>query len=285
MLFLIERGYILLTHPPAMTPLTQGMPTGLLPLLDEPLTGLMLRLMKRHGVKRVTLIADDPSSSTMLGDGGVEGVTVDTVACWEECDGEAAYILPDNVLTDVDLCRIASAVEDGSAEAAAWQGILAVSAQRAAKIPAGASAEQVSTLAEQDAVRAEAQGYFCRVEDPDSYRQAQADLLAGKVGLPVQAHRYGRAIIARNGSVPGDVRVTGRCFVGRGVRVGAGSILGQGTVIGSGAQIGGRCFLENACIMPDTRVAGDACLRNVLVFPRHGAADPAGMIRFSSAKS
>lgn len=282
---MIERGYILLTHSPAMAPLTQGMPTGLLPLLDEPLTGLMLRLMKRHGVKRVTLIADDPSSAAMLGDGGVEGVTVDAVACWKKCDGEAAYILPGNVLTDVDLCRIASAVEDGSAEATAWQGILAVSAQRVAKIPAGASAEQVATLAAQDAVQAEVQGYFCRVVDPDSYRQAQADLLAGKVGLPVQVHRYGRAIIARNGSVPGDVRVTGRCFVGRGVRVGAGSILGQGTVIGSGAQIGGRCFLENACIMPDTRVAGDACLRNVLVFPRYGAVDPAGMIRFSSAKS
>lgn len=285
MLFLIERGYILLTSVPAMAPLTRGLPTGLLPLLDKPLTGLLLHLLKRHGVKHVTLIGEDLAAAAMLGDGGMDGVTVDAVSCWPGSGAEAAYILPDDVLTDADLGHLAAVVEEKHADAAAWQGILAVSAQRMAQIPAGASAEQVAAFAAQGAVQTEVQAYFCHVEDPDSYRRAQADLLAGKVGLPVQAHRYGRAIIARNGSVPGNVRVTGRCFVGRGVQIGAGSVLGTGTVIGSGAQVSGRCYLENACILPETRVTGDMCLRNVMVFPRPEAAENAAMIRFSSAKS
>lgn len=280
---MIERGYILLTSTPAMAPLTRGLPTGLLPLLDEPLAGRLMHLLKRHGVKHVTLIGYDPASAAMLGD--VDGVTVDASTRWPGSGTEMACILPDNVLTDADLGHLAAAVEEDHAEAAVWQGILAVSAHGLQQIPAGASAEQVMSLAAQHAVQTELLGYFCRITDPDSYRRAQTDLLAGKVGLPVQAHRYGRAIIARNGSVPGHVRVTGRCFLGRGVRIGAGSVVGTGSVIGSGAQVSGRCCLENACIMPETRVTGDMCLRNVLVFPRPEAANDAVMIRFSSAKT
>ena len=61
-----------------LRPLTETLPKPLMPLLDEPVVGMTLRLLRRHGVRRATLTvcyrAEDIRHA--LGDGSAYGMAL-----------------------------------------------------------------------------------------------------------------------------------------------------------------------------------------------------------------
>lgn len=278
---MIRQAYLIAMEEPALQLMTHGLPAAVLPLLDEPLAGLMLHLLRRHGVEKVTVITEDGRIGASLGDGNLYGLRVHYADGWPGA-AENAYLVRGNILTDADLSALAerhkrsgaaitAAVRPGAPEDGL--GMMALSAEAAASIPEGAAAEEIfPALAkcELAVTSCELAGYWCAVTDPESYRRAQMDLLSGRVGLPVRGRRQGSAIVAQGSQMPSDVRVTGRCYIGRFARIGHGAVLGPGTVIGRGAQVGGRAHIENACLMENAAVDGDSILRNVMVIPRAG---------------
>lgn len=268
--FYMERGFLLMVSPSGLDCLTQGRSAALLPLLDEPLAGLMLHLLRRHGVKHVTVVSTDDAAWRALGDGSLYGLQLSYCSCWPGNVHEPAYLMNANILTDADLTVLAESVLNHRTNMSEAGEFAAVSADMLSKIPEGTSADDVLPMARclaESVTSLPISGYCCVVNDPVSYRQAQQDLLSGKVGLPVRGSWYGRAIVARGGAMPRHVQVRGRCFVGHSVQIGQGCILGQGTVISSGAQVGRHTCLENTCLMENTCVDSRVLLRNALVFP------------------
>lgn len=266
----MKQGFLLMVSPPGLECMTQGKPAALLPLLDEPLAGFMLHLLRRHGVKHVTVISTDDTVQDTLGDGSLYGLQLSYCPCWPGNVQKPAYLMNANILTDADLTVLAETVLNHQTDMSEAGDFAAVSADVLNSIPDGTSADDVLPTARrlaESVTSLQMSGYCCAVNDPAGYRQAQQDLLAGKVGLPVRGSWYGRAIVARGGVMPQHVQVKGRCFVGRSVQIGRGCILGQGTVISSGAQVGWYTCLENTCLMENAHVDGHMLLRNALVFP------------------
>lgn len=268
--------------------LTQGRPAALLPLLDEPLAGLCLHLFRRHGIERVTVITTDESVQEALGDGALYRIQIDYAKNWPKGIHEGVCVLNGNTLTDADLSALEEQRIQAGADAAAALGAMTISAERAKEIPAGTPVEGITPVlmdCSKSMHLGDIQGYWCCVTDLVSYRQAQTDLLSGKVGMPVAGRRVGRALVARDGMIPPDVRITGRCFVGRYAKLGSGCVLGTGVVIGRGAQVGRNTYLENACLMENACVDSDAILRNVMIIPRNGNQLLQNLFFFSARES
>lgn len=283
----MEQGFLLMVSPPGLDCLTQEKSAALLPLLDEPLAGFMLHLLRRHGVKRVTVVSTDDAVQYTLGDGSLYGLQLNYCPCWPGNVQEPAYLMNANILTDADLTVLAESVLNHQTKMSEAGDLAAVSADVLSRIPDGTATADVLPMARRlaESVTSVSMSSYCRVvNDTASYRQAQQDLLSGKVGLPVRGSWYGRAIVARGGVMPQHVQVRGRCFVGRSVQIGKGCILGQGTVISSGAQVGRHTYLENTCLMENAHVDGRVLLRNALVFPDGQVRSVASDSIFSSGK-
>lgn len=280
-----QQGILLIMSEPALEPLTQGLPAAMLPLLDEPLAGLALHLMRRHGVKHVTVVGEKEHVPDVLGDGSLYGLSVDYASKWPGNISEPLFVLRGDVLTDVNLSALEQHRMDAGADTSLCMGAAAVSAEAAARLKPGMRQEEILMALAENAVAAELPGYWCAVNDPESYRRAQLDLLEGRVGMPVSGKRQGKAILAEGGRLLQDVKITGRCFVGRYTQVGAGTVLGTGTVIGRGVQIGRRAYLENACLMENACVDDDTILRNVMVIPRPGNQSLQHLLPFSARES
>lgn len=285
---LLKRGILLVEKGEKMNVLTQGRPAALLPLLDEPLAGLCLHLFRRHGIEHVTVITTDDSVQDALGDGSLYRIRVDYAKSWPQGICESVCVLNGNTLTDADLSALEEQRIHAGADVATALGAITVSAERAAQIPAGTPAESIiPVLMDQNksVYMGDIQGYGRCVTDLASYRQAQTDLLSGKVGMPVAGRRIGRAFVARDGMIPPDVRIKGRCFVGRYAKLGSGCVLGTGVVIGRGAQVGRNAYLENTCLMENACVDSDAILRNVMIIPQNGNQLLQNLFFFSARES
>ncbi|MGN1021704.1 MAG: hypothetical protein ACI4O7_15175, partial [Aristaeellaceae bacterium] len=253
-----------------LRPMTQGLPGAMLPLLDEPLAGLALHLVRRHGIRRATVISRDERLMAALGDGSLYGVSVAFGQGWPE-DAETALLLRGDAVTDMDLSAIIArhGENGGSCEAVAAEaphaslGALALAGKTLRQLPAAERLGDVLGALRERGIPTHSvplRCYWHAVEDTESYRQAQRDLLEGRVGLPVRGARRGSAIVAPGVRLPGGVRVTGRCYVGPFAQVESGAVLGPGTVLGRGAQVGRRARLENACLWENARADPDAIL-------------------------
>ena len=263
-----------------LLPLTQGLPGAMLPLLDEPLAGLALHRLRRHGVRRTMILTGDVRLMAALGDGSLYGMNVTYGEAWPE-EAETVLLLRGDAVTDMDLSALLDRHREngGVCKAVApeephgFLGALAISGKVLRRVPVTEClADVLSALCSMGipAHSVPLRCYWHAVADTESYRAAQRDLLAGRVGLPVRGARRGSAIVAPGVRLSGGVRVTGRCYVGPFARVEPGAVLGPGTVLGRGAQVGRRAYLENACLWENARADPDAILRNVMVIPRVG---------------
>ena len=263
-----------------LRPLTQGLPGTMLPLLDEPLAGLTLHLLRRHGVRRATILSRDERIMAALGDGSLYGMSLAYANAWPE-NAEAVLLLRGDAVTDMDLSALLDRHREngGACEAVTSEephtslGALAIAGKTLQRMPpAERLGDVLSTLRSMEIPTHSVplRCYWHAVEDTEGYRRAQRDLLEGRIGLPVRGCRRGSAIVAPGVRLPGEVRVTGRCYVGPFARVEPGAVLGSGTVLGRGAQVGRRAYLENACLWENARADPDAILRNVMVIPRMG---------------
>ena len=263
-----------------LLPLTQGLPAAMLPLLDEPLAGLTLHLLRRHGVRRATILSRDERIMAALGDGSLYGMSLAYANAWPE-NAEAVLLLRGDAVTDMDLSALLDRHREngGACEAVAAEepqaalGALVMAGKTLRCMPvAERLGDVLSTLRSMEIPTHSVplRCYWHAVENTESYRLAQRDLLEGRIGLPVRGSRRGSAIVAPGVRLPGEVQVTGRCYVGPFTRVEPGAVLGPGTVLGRGVQVGRRAYLENACLWENARADPDAILRNVMVIPRMG---------------
>ncbi|MGN0971745.1 MAG: hypothetical protein ACI4OY_07285 [Aristaeellaceae bacterium] len=263
-----------------LRPMTQGLPAAMLPLLDEPLAGLTLHLLRRHGVRRTTILSRDERIMAALGDGSLYGMSLAYADAWPK-DAEAVLLLRGDVVTDMDLSALMDRHREngGACEAVAAEkphaslSALVMAGKTLRCMPVAERLADVLSALRSMGIPTHSvplRCYWHAVEDTEGYRLAQRDLLEGRVGLPVRGSRRGSAIVAPGVRLPGGVRVTGRCYVGPFARVEPGAVLGPGTVLGRGAQVGRRAYLENACLWENARADPDAILRNVMVIPRMG---------------
>lgn len=118
----------------------------------------------------------------------------------------------------------------------------------------------------------EMNAYWQDIGNPQSYAQAQQDMLAGQVAVQVPGRRAGAAIMGQGCSIAADVRMTGRCYIGDHAHVDSGAVLGPGTVLLSGVHVGRSARLENACLWENAWVDNGSILKNVVVMPRNGHA-------------
>lgn len=86
-------------------------------------------------------------------------------------------------------------------------------------------------------------GYWCDVGNIDTYRQAHADVLAGRVSV----NAVGKLFSSENG---------GRVLLGEGVQVGKNVSFTGSVVIGSGCRIGDNVSISDSVIWNDT-IIGD----------------------------
>lgn len=313
-----------------LRPLTEERPKPLMPLLDEPVVGMTLHLLRRHGIRQATLTvcyrAEDIRRA--LGDGGAYGValryqeettprgTAGGVLDVSRGMTGTILVMSGDGLTDADLTalyeqharsgavasivlkRVDNPSEYGVCEldetgrircfrekpgdalpgSLVNTGIYFLEAEALAHIPDEGTYDfgrelfpMLVTLGA-DIRGIETNAYWCDIGSRESYARAQADLLMGRVGLPIRGRRIGHAIIGRDCTLEPDVRVTGRCYIGRGAAIGRGTVLGPGTIVNGGAQVGHHVRLENACLWENARVEGGSILKNVVVLPRRGNA-------------
>lgn len=263
--------------------LTHGMPAALLPVLDEPLCGYGLHLLRRHGIGHVWMKTTDACMADMLGDGSLHRLELRYGAGWPAVgDNESVLLIRGDILTDINLSYAMDKHMQSGALATeivsenildGRTGILLVRGYLLKSIsPEETTDDMIRRLHDFgiDIQVVPMPGYWREIKDMDSYHQAQLDLLRGRVGLPVSGKRQGHAIIARGMWLPSGIDVRGRCYVGAGTRIRTGTVLGADTVLGRNVEIKGKAYLENVCLCPNTCLEGDAVLRNIMVIPRIG---------------
>jgi len=114
------------------------------------------------------------------------------------------------------------------------------------------------------------QHYWLDIGSPAKYRQAQLDLMAGKLstGLPLAPGTDGRRI-ADDVVLEATARIAGPCVIGAGSRldaechVGPGAVLGERCVVGRGARVTGavlwdRVSVGDGAVLHDCIIASGA---------------------------
>ncbi|QRG65720.1 sugar phosphate nucleotidyltransferase [Brevibacillus choshinensis] len=117
-----------------------------------------------------------------------------------------------------------------------------------------------------------AEGYWSDIGSLEIYRQAQFDLLDGKVQLQIKAQEIApRIFLESHVRIDSSVRLEGPVYIGEnvhlqaGVAVGAYSILGSNTVVSSGTKLSQAIVWENTMVGKKTEIAGTTLCRNVQV--------------------
>jgi mannose-1-phosphate guanylyltransferase len=106
--------------------------------------------------------------------------------------------------------------------------------------------------------------YSLDIGSPESYRQAQADLLAGAVVTEIRpaGTRMGNLWIGEESMISSEARLAGPAVIGRRVRlasdcrVGAFTVLGDGTCLERGSRLEGALLWQDVHVGPGARLSG-----------------------------
>jgi NDP-sugar pyrophosphorylase family protein len=111
------------------------------------------------------------------------------------------------------------------------------------------------------------QAYWRDIGNPQSYREAQADLLAGRVATPLapSGRRRGNIWIDDTVRVPDGLQFEGPAYVAPGAEIHAGARLGPNVVVGPRCSIGSNATLHGAVLWEDVRVERDAWLQDCVI--------------------
>ncbi|MFQ5899337.1 MAG: sugar phosphate nucleotidyltransferase [Candidatus Methylomirabilia bacterium] len=115
-----------------------------------------------------------------------------------------------------------------------------------------------------------AEAYWLDIGNPESYRRAQVDLLAGAVATDTHpaGTRTGSLWIGEESVIPPGSRVTGPAVIGRGVRLTPDCRVEPFTVLGDGARVQNGSCLERAVLWENVDVGPGATLRDCIVADR-----------------
>ncbi|GAB4256322.1 sugar phosphate nucleotidyltransferase [Deferrisoma sp.] len=117
-----------------------------------------------------------------------------------------------------------------------------------------------------------AKGYWRDVGDPDAYREATADVLAGRVALTLPGRRLetdeGELWVEDGAfSPPEGLRVRGRVVLGPGVELGTGVAL-ENAVVGPGCRLGDGAELSSSVLWREVRVGPGARIHRAVLCDR-----------------
>jgi mannose-1-phosphate guanylyltransferase len=108
--------------------------------------------------------------------------------------------------------------------------------------------------------------YWLDIGSPAKYRQAQWDVMAGKVSVgPGHGSGEGGPSLAADVTVAPTAAVVAPCVIGAGARLAAGCHVGPDTVLGKGCRIGRGAQVTGAVIWDGVDVGDGAVLRDCIV--------------------
>jgi mannose-1-phosphate guanylyltransferase/phosphomannomutase len=117
-----------------------------------------------------------------------------------------------------------------------------------------------------------ADGYWSDIGSLEVYRQAQFDMLDGRVQVEIKAREIAPRIFLENHvRIDSSVRLEGPTYIGEkthlqaGVSVGAYSVLGSNTVISSGTRLSQTILWENAFLAKKVEANGATVCRSVIL--------------------
>lgn len=117
-----------------------------------------------------------------------------------------------------------------------------------------------------------ANGYWSDIGSLELYRQAQFDLLDGKVDLEIKAQEIAPRIFLENHvRIDSSVRLEGPVYIGEnvhlqsGVAVGAYTVLGTNTVVSTGTKLSQAIVWENTVVGKKVEVTGTTLCRNIRI--------------------
>jgi mannose-1-phosphate guanylyltransferase len=110
--------------------------------------------------------------------------------------------------------------------------------------------------------------YWLDIGTPQKYLEAQADVLAGKVGLPPTdgAEEHGRGVWVDGTANFAAATMTAPAYLGEDAVVSEGSVVAR-SVLGPGAQVGRNCRIEGSVLLAGARVGDDVVVRDAVVGP------------------
>lgn len=111
------------------------------------------------------------------------------------------------------------------------------------------------------------EAYWRDIGSPAAYRDAQLDLLAGRVrtALAPPGERRNGSWVERDVTLAADAVLDPPAVLAAGVQVMAGARVGPFSVVGAHARIGPRARVEGAVLWEHVEVGADAVLRDCLV--------------------
>ncbi len=111
-----------------------------------------------------------------------------------------------------------------------------------------------------------AEGYWCDVGHLEAYRQAQYDILNGKVVSDIDYEEKSPGIwIGEDTHIDPTVKIEPPVLIGSNCRIGAGTHLTPGTVIGDNVTIGADADLERPIIWNGVTIGDDANLQACVI--------------------
>jgi NDP-sugar pyrophosphorylase family protein len=112
-----------------------------------------------------------------------------------------------------------------------------------------------------------AAGYWRDIGSPAAYREAQMDLLDGRVRTPLRPAGTARdgVWVGPGATIVPGARLRGPAVLGGGAAVAAGARVGPHAVVGPGARIGGEASVEGSVLWEDVVVEAGAALRDCVV--------------------
>jgi mannose-1-phosphate guanylyltransferase / phosphomannomutase len=108
--------------------------------------------------------------------------------------------------------------------------------------------------------------YWCDVGSLQSYRQAQEDVLSGRVKTTIPGDKRGRGIwISPTAQVDHDAQIDGPALIGEGARVKSGAFVGEYSVIGNHCRIESEARVVNTTLWDGVYAGEGARLNGAIV--------------------
>ena len=110
------------------------------------------------------------------------------------------------------------------------------------------------------------EGYWIDIGTPERYRQANWDILEGRVSTTVGERLDGQGLLVEDGAnVSDDAELGAPALLGAGVEVAAGAIVGPRAVLGAGTTVADGATVQGSVLLPNCRVGSGARLRDAIL--------------------
>ncbi len=111
------------------------------------------------------------------------------------------------------------------------------------------------------------EGYWRDMGDCPSYLQCCADILHGRVNLPIEGEKIGRGIWSQS-AIPPDVTLIAPCWIDKNVTLGDHSLIGPHVVVEEGCSIGQGAMVQRSVLLAGSGVEGQTTTYGAILCPR-----------------